>query len=233
MADQSALFRAFADYARTTLGDYEVGEVLHRLTDQVVEVLGVAGAGVSVGQADGRLTFVTATDEPTSRIEHQQAELAQGPCHDAFRSGEPVTAADLRTEERWPGYTDAAMELGLHAVAGIPMIVRSERIGALNVYSRDPREWPADDVETAQLLADMASGYIVSTRTLEQHQRLAGQLQHALDSRVVVEQAKGMLAAQHGIDPSAAWERLRSYARNHQAKVHDLAQAVLDGRLTL
>lgn len=233
MADQSALNRAFADYARTIARRYDIGEVLYRLTDQAVEVLGVDGAGVSLGDRNAALQFVTATDESVTQVEERQIALQQGPCHDAFQSGEQVTSADLRTEERWPGFRESAVQLGMRAVAGIPMLVNEERIGAVNLYVSQPREWPADDLEIAQLLSNMATGYIVNARTLTETERLATQLQHALDSRVVIEQAKGIIAERHGIDTAAAFDRIRQHARSSNAKLHAVAQAVVERSLQL
>jgi GAF domain-containing protein len=233
MADQSALRRAFADYARTMACRYEIGDVLYRLTDQIVEVLGVSGAGVSLGDAHGALQFVTATDQLVTRAEEGQIGAREGPCHDAFHSGDAVTVADLAADERWPVFRRVALEAGMRAVAGIPMLVEDQRVGAVNIYSATPREWPADDIADARLLADMATGYIVNARTLTESEERARQLQHALDSRVVVEQAKGVIAERHGITPAAAFTLLRNHARSNNAKLHDVARAVLARRLRL
>jgi GAF domain-containing protein len=231
MVDQSALKRAFADYARTTAGSYEIGEVLYRLTDQVVEVLDIDGAGVSIAEADGTLQFVTASDALTTRAEQHQIDAGEGPCHDAFLSGERVTVPDLARDERWPTFRPATLEVGMHAVAGIPMPLGEQRIGALNLYRRTPREWHADALDDAQLLADMATGYVLNTRALHEREQLAEQLQQALDSRVIIEQAKGVIAERHGIATPAAFEKLRRHARSSHEKVHDVARAVVDGRL--
>lgn len=231
MADQSALKHAFAEYARTIAHRYEIGEVLYRLTDQVVEVLDIGGAGVCLGDADGDLQFVTATDQPISHVEWAQVETQQGPCHEAFHSRAPVTVSDLAAEDRWPGFTSVALEVGMHAVAGIPMVVDDRRVGALNLYSHTPREWPADDIADAQLLADMATGYIVNAQTLTESERLTRQLQHALDSRVVIEQAKGVIAERHGIPTATAFNLLRGHARSTNTKIHDVARAVVERRL--
>ncbi len=229
MVDQAALIRSFADYARTLSSPYDIGDVLYRLTDQVTEVLAVDGAGVSLGDSDGTLRFVTATDERITRIEERQVNAGQGPCHDAFTSGDQVTSADLAREDRWPAYTPVAAREGCAAVAGIPMMAGDRRIGAVNLYSRTPREWPADAMEIAQVLADMASGYVINAQTLTEAQRLNSQLQHALDSRIIIEQAKGTLAERHGISASAAFDRLRQHARARNRKLHEVAQAVVGG----
>jgi GAF domain-containing protein len=233
MADQAALFRALAHYAKTVLHDYTVGDLLYQLTDQVVSVLGVNGVGVSIGGPDGRLEFVSATDERVVRLEQQQMRSAEGPCYDAYRTGDQVIAPDLNDESRWPTYTPLAVKTGCQAVAGLPLRVGDRNIGALNLYTDQPREWPADDIEAAQLLADVATGYIVNARRLHESRALSEQLQHALDSRIVIEQAKGILAERRGLDPERAFEILRGYARSHNRGLHDVAAEVVDGTLPL
>jgi AmiR/NasT family two-component response regulator len=113
------------------------------------------------------------------------------------------------------------------------MPLGEQRIGALNLYRRNAQEWPADELDDAQLLADMATGYVLNTRVLHEREKLAAQLQHALDSRVIIEQAKGVIAERHRIDTPAAFELLRRHARNQQQKVHDVASAIVDGHLQI
>jgi GAF domain-containing protein len=233
MADTSALIRCFADYAQTISRPYEVGEVLYRLTDQVRDVLDLAGAGVTLANSDGELQFVTATDDIVLRVEEQQVETKQGPCHDAFEDGKPILIGDLEDEERWPDYRPFALAQGCRAVAGIPMSAGEHRIGAVNLYHDAPREWPESDLEIARVLADMAAGYIINARTLSAQRELAGQLQHALDSRVIVEQAKGVLTERHRVDPAAAFQMIRQHARGHNARVHGVASSIVAGELRL
>ena len=233
MADQSALNRAFADYARTIANRYEIADVLYRLTDQVVEVLGVDGAGVSIADRDGDLQFVTATDEQVTQVEERQVSAREGPCHEAYTEGKHVCSADLSAEDRWPAYVPEALEQGLRAVAGIPMICDEHRVGALNLYVSAARDWSSDDLDIAQLLADMATGYVVNARTLKEREQLANQLQHALDSRIIIEQAKGIIAERHGIDPAEAFNAIRRHARSTSTNLHDIARATVEGRLRL
>lgn len=233
MANQAALNRAFADYARTIARRYDIGDVLYRLTDQMLEVLDVDGAGVSIAERGGRLSFVTATDDRVARVEAAQIESGEGACYDAFVTGEPTTSADLTAEGRWPGYVEVAAEHGLRGVAGIPMGTGEDRIGALNLYTAQPRTWRAEDLEVGQLLADMATGYVMNARTLTESQLLANQLQHALDSRIVIEQAKGIIAERQGLDTADAFQLIRKHARSHNARLHDIAAAIVDGSLKL
>jgi GAF domain-containing protein len=233
MADKEALHRALAQYARTLMHDYNVGDLLYQLTDQVVSVLDVAGAGVSLGGPDGRLQFVTATDERVVRLEEQQMESMEGPCHDAYHSGDQILVTDLNRVGYWPRYAPVALKVGCQAVAGLPMRVEDQRIGALTIYADLPRKWVQEDLEAAQLLADMATGYIVNARELQQSRQLAEQLQQALNTRVVIEQAKGMLAERRGVDPEEAFDILRDYARSHNRRLHEVARAVVQSALHL
>lgn len=232
MVDRTALLRACTAFTRTILRRYEIGEVLYRLTDQVTEVLGVSGAGVSLAEG-GRLRFVAATDPAVVTIEEAQVEIADGPCHDAWRTAEVVIESDLARAQRWPAYAAVALATGQRAVAGVPMMVAGERIGAVNIYHTRPYRWPVEDLEAARLLADMTAGYIVNQRTLEHSQRLTQQLQQALDSRILIEQAKGVLAERHGLDLASAFELLRQHARSHNRTVNAVARDVVRGTLDL
>lgn len=233
---KAARLRALvSEYARTVLGRYEIGDVLYRLTDQSLPLLGVEGAGVSLGDEDGLLRFLTATDDSVVRVEEKQVESQQGPCHQAFRTGERMVVDDLRAvpADRWSDYAPFAVAHGYVSVAGIPMVIDGRTIGALNVYRHGAGPWDEDTLEDAQLVADMASGYIANDRTLAESRQLAEQLQRALASRVVIEQAKGVLAERHGTDVAAAFERLRAHSRSENERLHAVAQAVIEHRLDL
>lgn len=233
MVDQTALRHAFADFAEALLQRYDIGDVLYRLTDQVVAVLGVDGAGVSLGLTSDGLRFVTATDQRVAKLEGAQIDAGEGPCFDAYRTGELITVSDLQDEPRWDDYRRIADEQQFRAVAGIPMPVVRQRIGALDLYRTAPHHWEPEELEVAQLLANVASGYILNWQTLDRQTTLAQQLQGALDSRIVIEQAKGVLAGRHGIDVAAAFERLRKHSRDSQTKIHEVARRIVSGQLQL
>ncbi|MBW3659010.1 MAG: GAF and ANTAR domain-containing protein [Actinobacteria bacterium] len=233
MIDEPALRRAFSDFAEALLERYDIGHMLYRLTDQAVEVLGVEGAGVSLRGGPDELQFVTATDDRSSRAERAQIDAADGPCYEAFRSGRIVTVTDLEQDARWPGFRETALEQGFHGAAGIPMPVSSEPIGALNLYASSAREWQQEELDVAQLLANVASGYVLNWRSLHEKETLASQLQEALDSRVIIEQAKGILAERHGLDAGGAFQRLRRHSRDTSTELHEVARQVVAGRLEL
>src|SRR5690606_27377727 len=167
----------------------------------------------------GRLVFdIGVGGEAVETLEGVQEKHQLGPCATAFTTGRIVTVPDLRTEtERWPDYGRAAETLGIKAAAAIPMRLGDQTIGALNLYDTKVRPWDEDDVTAAVVMADMATAYLINASTHQQQVQLAEQLQEALDARVVVEQAKGMLAGQMEITPDAAFEHLRRYARGRGA----------------
>lgn len=232
MVDRTALVSAFEDYAHALLHPYDVGEMLYRLTDQVVEVLGVDGAGVSIAR-DDRLSFLTSSGAPVAVLEEFQASTGQGPCHVAFRHGEQVRVGNLEEWDEWPEYRRVALDQGMSAVASLPMPVHEQRVGALDLYRTEPHDWTDDELRVAQLLADMASGYVRNNMQLSESRSLADQLQRALDSRVVVEQAKGVLSGRNDISPNVAFDLLRTRARTSSTKLHEVCEQVITGELRL
>ena len=232
--DDDALRRILSEYARAlAVGDYDIGQVLFDLSDQCTAILAVDGAGVCLDDGGGTLHFLSATDGRAERLEEAQLAHQDGPCFTAYRTGKVISVDDIRTDDRWPAYREQAIALGYGSVLGVPMPVRSETIGALDLYRDEPGPWAPEILETATTLSNMAAGYVTMARALADAEDLAGQLQHALDTRVVVEQAKGVLVEQLGVHPHEAYERLRTYTRNHQRRVHDVAADVVAGRLVL
>lgn len=227
MADQKLLAQALSEFARTLTRGFAISDVLNDLAGRVTAVLGIDGAGVSV-QDSGRLHFVTALDERYAALERAQEAGQAGPCVDAWCSGQPVIVADLReTSYGWNGYAQAAREAGIVALASIPMRRDGQSIGALDLYSTTRREWSADDLRAARILADMATSYVVNASELNRQRRINEQLKEALDSRIVIEQAKGALAAERGISVDEAFEVLRRHARSHSANLRKVADAVV------
>lgn len=232
--DDDALREVLSDYARAlALGDYDVGQVMFDLADQCTAILAVDGAGVCLDDGSGELHFLSATDGRAARLEEAQITHQDGPCFTAYRTGKLISVDDIGGDDRWPAYRDVALELGYGSVLGVPMPVRAETIGALNLYRDDRGPWDPSVLETAATLSNMATGYVTMSRALADAQVLTSQLQHALDTRVVVEQAKGVLVAQLGITPAEAYERLRTHTRAQRRRVHDVALDVVDGTLTL
>ena len=219
-------------FAVTMADAFDIGEVLDDLGESTVEILGAAGAGVSIAN-DGRLEFVTSTSSDVDVVERVQHDTQDGPCVTAYRTGRVVAVSDVAAADKWPEYRRTAEQAGFMSVVGMPLVIENHRVGSLDVYDRPVRTWSDDDLEAARVLADLATAYIVRAGELGAARDLADQLQGALDSRVVIEQAKGVLSRQHGISLDSAFEMMRSYARSNNAKVRSVAHDVVDGAIDL
>jgi GAF domain-containing protein len=228
VADHELVFSALAEFTHTLTQRYAIADVLSQLTDQVPAVLGIFGGGVSVGDDDGVLRFVTASTGALIKVESTQEEFQEGPCADAFRSGAVVRVPDLAADRRWPRYRPVALAAGLHSVAAIPLRAAEVRVGSLNLYHVEPREWPEDDIRCASLFADMASSYLANASDLQRSERMREQLAQALESRIIIEQAKGIIAGEQKLTVDVAYQRLRRYTREHNARLHDVAHAVVN-----
>jgi GAF domain-containing protein len=233
MFDQATFLRTVSAAAADLVRPYDTVTMLENLSERVSEVLALTGSGVSL-ESDGRLAFITALDEQIARVEQVQERTQEGPCVDCFRGGNPVVVPDLEAEgARWAQYADAALQAGLRATAGVPMTLEGRSIGALNLYSSEPREWPDEDVAAAQVLADLATAFLVNASKLRQQEELAAQLAGALESRVLIEQAKGVVSASAHVSVDEAFRRMRSWARNHNLPLPSVAQDVVEGSLRL
>ena len=234
MAHSQDISDVLVEFARTLVREHDVERVLSRFMNRVVDVLDVWGAGVSLADETGRLRFVLATDEVLSTLQALEDDMEKGPCRESYDTGVPIVVGDLgAVGGRWPRLVSSARSAGVHAVMGVPMTAHGERVGALNVYDTEQRQFGDDQIAKAQILADVATGYIVNVRDLNRARALADQLQTALDSRVLIEQAKGYLAARLGVDVSMAFEILRRYSRSNGEKLHKVAADVIDGTLMI
>ncbi len=233
MHDHQLYLRTLSEFTRALLTPYDAHAALGELATRVTDVLGIIGSGVSLAEGD-KLVFDAGVDNRVVELERIQDETQAGPCVTAFRSGEVVAVSDLTTEaDRWPVYCAAAASLGIRSVASIPMRLGERRVGALNLYDEHVRAWDVDDTAAAVVLADMATSYLINASTHHQQVLLAEQLQRALDSRVVLEQAKGMIAARHGLAPDVAFERMRAHARARGVTIRSIAEAVVQLGLDL
>jgi GAF domain-containing protein len=231
MSGQSFFLQTLSGFARTLTGPYDLDVVLGELTEHVTTVLGLAGSGVSLMQ-DGRLHFANAVNPAAVDLEQAQHDYGRGPCLDAIHTGEIVAIADIEQRSGgWPEYVQVARRHGVHSVAGIPLTLVHDTIGALNLYSREHREWSIEDLLTARVFADMATGYLVNASKLDQQRQLNGQLQKALDHRLVIEQAKGVTANAHNTTVVVAFDLIRRHARNHNTGIQAVAEAIVNAGL--
>jgi GAF domain-containing protein len=195
---------------------------------RAAELVDVVANGLQLADGHGQHQFIAASDEETRLLELLQLQHREGPCLDAFTTGIPVVNADLReAADRWPVFAPHAAELGFRSVHAIPLRLRSQVIGALNLFGTDTGNLDPDDVRMVQALADVATIGLLQEQTIHRAEVLTEQLQGALNSRIVIEQAKGALARTHDIDVDRAFDLLRRYARNHNHKLVELARTVL------
>jgi len=227
MYDQPLFLQTLSRFAVVLPARYDLEAALTELTESVTAVLGLSGSGVTMAE-EGRLRFVTAVSEASGDLERNQEEQQAGPCRDAYDKGEAVRVTDVRLEStRWPEFSATAIQLGVAGVAGIPMRLADEIIGALNLYSPEPREWSDEDIAVAAVLADVATSYVVNASKLRQQQQLSEQLQEALESRVVIEQAKGITAQKLAVSVDEAYRLMRTHARRNNASLRVVAQAIV------
>ncbi|SBT51403.1 GAF and ANTAR domain-containing protein [Micromonospora auratinigra] len=220
----------FVEMADTLVDDFDVIEFLHVLADRCVHLLGVSAAGLLLTDQQDSLQVMAASSERTRLLELFQLQTDEGPCLDCFRTGRPVSVVDLRTAaHRWPRFTAAAAEVGFVAVHALPMRLRSTVIGALNLFDVRPGGLDEGKARIGQALADVATIGLLQQRAIHHGDTLTEQLQAALHSRVLIEQAKGVLAERHQMDVGEAFALLRSGARRSNRRLSDLAQAIVNG----
>ena len=233
MPREALLSRTFVQLADTLVDDFDLVDLLTLLADRCVEVLGVSAAGLMLVAPDGDLRVMASSSEAMRLLELFELQAQEGPCLDCYRSGRPVVERDLSTVDgRWPRFARVALDAGFHAAHAFPMRLRGEVIGALNLFRTDRGPMSDTDAVAAQALADVATIAILQHRAVREAQALSEQLNYALNSRIVIEQSKGVLAERAGIDVDEAFARLRNHARNHHLRLVDLAQDVIDRRFS-
>lgn len=234
MNRERLLADAFVDFADTLVEGFDVVEFFLMVAQRCVEILDAAQAGVMLGDEHGELQLIAATNDSVTLLELFELQNSAGPCLDCWRTGSAVIESDLSPSERqWGAFASRATAMGFHSVYAVPMRLHGSVIGALNLFRTEPSEWSEQDVRTGQALADVATIAIIQERALRESRTLTDQLQYALNARVTIEQAKGIIAERHGIDMDEAFTLLRQRARNGNTKLVELATAVVDGRKTL
>jgi GAF domain-containing protein len=233
MVNHEELALLLVEFARNLVRGYDIEAILSRVCEGTAAIVGATGAGVMLEDEQGDLRFVAASDEIVREIEDLQIEFGEGPCLHSYHTGEQVVVTDLATSDHFPRFGPKAVEAGLRAVYSFPMGFEEQVIGALNLYDAEPGVFGEDEQRAGQTLADISTSYLLNARSVAARGRLTGQLQRALDSRIVIEQAKGRLAERLSLQPGDAFEILRRHARNHGLRLHDVARDVAEGRLHL
>jgi len=227
--DAERLSATFVELADSLVTDFDVIEFLHLLARRCTQLLDVAAAGVLLADTAGHLRVMAASSEQVRLLELFQLQNDQGPCLDCYRRGEVVTVAELAAvEDRWPEFAAQARERGFDAVQALPMRLRNEVIGALNLFSAG-RGLDDESTRIAQALADVATIGLLQHRAHRHSDTVVEQLQTALNSRVFIEQAKGVVAERLTVDMEEAFMILRDNARAGRRHLSELAQAVIQG----
>jgi ANTAR domain/GAF domain len=234
MSREQRLAETFVELADTLVDDFDVIDFLQGLTARCVELFDVAAAGIVLADSSGSLRAVAASDERARLLELLEVQSDQGPCRDCFESGSAVINADLDgAQDRWPQFTPHAIAVGFRSANALPLRLRSQVIGSLNLFHAGPGGLGDAELRLAQAMADAATIGILQQRSVHRSEVLAGQLQAALNSRIVIEQAKGILAERLQTGPDEAFGVLRAAARSRNRLLSELAREVTDGTTDL
>jgi GAF domain-containing protein len=237
MVAQSREYRlatAFVRLADTLVDEYDVVELLQSLVDTCADLLDASAAGILLAAEDDGLELIASTSEQSRLIDILQVSSGKGPSIECFTTGVPVEVADVsRVSDEWSQFRELAAEEGVLSVHAVPLRLRGSVIGTLTLFRTTTGELTAEDASVAQGLADVATIGILHERALRESSLAREQLQHALGSRVVIEQAKGVIAQQQGVDMDAAFARLRGYARSNSISLRDVAARVVAREFTV
>ena len=228
------LREVFVELADTLVADFDITDYLGRLTARCVELLGVDACGAVLANPRGAVTLVAGSTEPVRRAESAELDTASGPGLDAFRTGQAIAHKNLTEGATpWARFAAAAVTAGCVAVHALPMRLRDDTIGAVNLYNATEGPFDAETVAVGRSLADAATIGILHQRSVAQHEIRTGQLQTALNSRVAIEQAKGYLSQRLGVTMQDAFHLLRKHARSHNRRLNEVAADVVTGELDL
>jgi GAF domain-containing protein len=232
MTREAVLARTMVELADNLVDDFDIVDLLTTLSDRCVEVLDVAAAGIMLAAPDGELRAMASSSEAMRIVELFELQSQEGPCLECYRTGQPVVNQDLAaTNGRWPRFTAVAVDAGFLGADAIPMRLRGQIIGALNLFRTETGSLTEGDVAVAQALADIATIAILQRRRAAEAEVVNEQLSYALSSRIAIEQAKGVIAEREMQSVDEAFLRLRQHARNHNQRLADVARDVVAGSL--
>jgi GAF domain-containing protein len=232
MTRESDVVQSLVEIADTLVDDFDIIDMLTSVADKCVRLLGVSAAGVMLASPAGSLGLVASSSEAMRLLELFELQAQEGPCLDAFLTGEPVEQADLQAGcGRWPSFSAAALEVGFKSALALPLRLREATVGALNLFSVNRAPMAEADAIVARAIADLAALGVVQHRASAEAERLTEQLSAALSSRIVIEQAKGVISERAGVSLSEAFARLRAYARDGNHRLTDVAHTAVDGTL--
>jgi GAF domain-containing protein len=223
------LATVFVEAADTLVDEFDLLDFMHMLVDRARSLVDAAAAGLMLADEHGRLEFMAGSDENVRLVELFQLQNDQGPCLEAFRTGRSVINVDLASAaDRWPRFAPRAEEAGFHSVHAFPLRLRTQVIGALNIFgSSAGGDFDPADVPVMQALADVATIGLMQERAIRRSEALTEQLQGALNSRIIIEQAKGALAQILGVSVDEAFRRIRTYARNNNRRLTEVSELIV------
>ncbi|WP_066290861.1 GAF and ANTAR domain-containing protein [Arthrobacter sp. B6] len=224
---------AFVKLTDTLVADYDVLDLLHTLVEETVGLLDVAAAGLVLADPSGELQVLASTSEQSQLVEVLQLQAGSGPCVECYATGRAVVVEDIGALERWPDFKAAALSQGFHSVHAVPMRLHARIIGAMGLFGATPGPLTREDAAIGQALADVATISLMQERTIRESVLVNEQLQRALNSRVLIEQAKGVIAHTAGVGMEEAFNLLRNHARAHSEGLHETASRIVDRSLTL
>ncbi len=227
--DSDALASSITGLAQLSPDGGGLEQALEQVVEETDRVLAVDGAGLMLLTEDDVLRYAAASDERGRLLETIQEQVGEGPCVDAYDRGESAVAADVTSDPRWPSFARLARQHRLVGVLGVPVELERGTVGTLNVYSTERHEWDDGEIEAIQAYARIVASVLRMAVDAHMQGRVAEQLQYALDHRVIVEQAKGVLMERQGVDQRAAFELLRKTARSNRERVIDVARRVVSG----
>jgi transcriptional regulator with GAF, ATPase, and Fis domain len=230
MPREDRLIEAFVTLADTLVDHYDIIDFLQTLAERCVDLVDVSAAGIMLADTNGALRHAACSNERMRFVELLELQLEEGPCFDAYRTHAPVICASPEeAAERWPRFAPQAKEGGFSAFSAVPMRLRSDVIGALNLFSENELALAADDIKVVQAMADIATIGILHERLIRDAHAFSTQLEVALESRVVIEQAKGIVAEHSKVSVDEAFEQIRAFSRSHNRLLSDTARQLIDG----
>jgi GAF domain-containing protein len=231
---EARLLQTFATLADTLVDDYDVVDLLQSLVDACRDLLNTTAAGILLADGDGELELVVSTSEASRLVEVMQLSAHDGPCIECYQTGTAVSVPSISDSvDEWPAFARSALEQGFASAAAIPLRLRESTIGTLNLLHSEEGPAAEADIVAARAFADVATIGILHERSLRESEVLSEQLQIALSSRVVIEQAKGVVSFTNGVPVDEAFELIRAYARRHQLPLRDVAARLVRRELEL
>lgn len=233
---EGRLVRVLVSMADTLVSDFDPVDLFYELVVSCTDLLDVAQAGLLLTDGNGELRVMAASSEATGVVELLELDNQGGPGMEAFRTGRPVRSGDLagsQARHRWPEFGEAALAAGFRGVTAVPMRLRGQVLGALDLFSTETVDLTDEDLTVAQAMADLATIAILQDRATIDDRTLISQLQTALESRVLIEQAKGIVAHGAEVTMDEAFGRIRNHARSNNKRLREVAAAIVSGDLKL